>query len=137
MKALSIQQPWAWLIGKGIKPVENRTWKCGYRGPLLIHAGKTFDWEGLNWLSKEMPDLTPKLIAHFGLLTVFRRREPKDLGGIVGSVDMLDCVKAHPSPFFCGPYGFVFNNAKELPFVAMPGKLGIFDVDFKAAYAGG
>ena len=26
MKALSIKQPYAWLIGKGIKDVENRIW---------------------------------------------------------------------------------------------------------------
>lgn len=45
MKAISIQQPWAWAIFNG-KPVENRKWSTAYRGPLLIHAGKKFDGPG-------------------------------------------------------------------------------------------
>src|SRR5438045_8559495 len=39
MKALSIRQPWAWLIVNGHKPVENRSWSTKYTGKLLIHAG--------------------------------------------------------------------------------------------------
>ena len=41
MKALTIRQPWASLIVDGEKRVENRTWPTKYRGPLLIHAGKS------------------------------------------------------------------------------------------------
>jgi len=43
MKAILIRQPWAWLIVHGYKDVENRTWSTKYRGPILIHAGKTLD----------------------------------------------------------------------------------------------
>ena len=50
MKALSIKQPWAWAIIHAGKNVENRTWATSYRGPLLIHAGKTFDHEGYQWI---------------------------------------------------------------------------------------
>ncbi|WP_206002040.1 ASCH domain-containing protein [Paraburkholderia aromaticivorans] len=39
MKALSIRQPWAWLIVKGHKDIENRTWSTRFRGRVLIHAG--------------------------------------------------------------------------------------------------
>jgi len=45
MKALSVRQPWAWLIAHGLKPVENREWETHYRGPVLIHASKTFSEE--------------------------------------------------------------------------------------------
>lgn len=41
MKALTILQPWAHLIAFGAKRVENRSWITGYRGPLVIHAGKS------------------------------------------------------------------------------------------------
>jgi len=27
-KAISVRQPWAYLICAGIKDIENRTWKC-------------------------------------------------------------------------------------------------------------
>lgn len=44
MKALTICQPFAELIMRGQKLVENRTWSTPYRGPLAIHAGKNRDW---------------------------------------------------------------------------------------------
>lgn len=44
MKALTICQPYAERIRLGLKPIENRTWPTSYRGPLLIHAGKSRDW---------------------------------------------------------------------------------------------
>ena len=44
MKALTIHQPYAELIAKGEKFVENRAWKTNYRGPLAIHAGKSREW---------------------------------------------------------------------------------------------
>ena len=40
MKALSIRQPWAWLIIHAGKDVENRTWCTNYRGRFLVHAAK-------------------------------------------------------------------------------------------------
>jgi len=45
MKALSIRQPWAWLIAHGHKLYENRDWSKynphkRQRGPILIHAGQ-------------------------------------------------------------------------------------------------
>lgn len=53
MKAITICQPHAHFIvtpaaklPEGIEPkrVENRGWGTGYRGPLLIHAGKSRVW---------------------------------------------------------------------------------------------
>lgn len=46
MPAITIWQPWAGLIIRGIKPIENRTWKppaklLGQR--IAIHAGKIYD----------------------------------------------------------------------------------------------
>jgi len=42
MKALSLTQPWATLVVTGAKRFETRSWGTNYRGPLLIHAAKTF-----------------------------------------------------------------------------------------------
>jgi hypothetical protein len=41
IKALSIRQPWAWLIVQGDKDIENRS--TTYRRRVLIHAGKQPD----------------------------------------------------------------------------------------------
>lgn len=39
-RALTIRNPYAWLIAQGEKDYETRGWKTDYRGPLAIHAGK-------------------------------------------------------------------------------------------------
>ncbi len=39
-RAISIIQPWAWLITMEYKLVENRTWPTEFRGPVYIHASK-------------------------------------------------------------------------------------------------
>ena len=44
MKALTVCQPYAELIARGLKPIENRTWPTAYRGPIAIHAGKSREW---------------------------------------------------------------------------------------------
>lgn len=47
MKALTVQQPWAWAIIHGGKDIENRTQAWRYRGPLAIHAGARLSERGL------------------------------------------------------------------------------------------
>lgn len=41
MKALSVMQPWAFLIAAGQKTIELRTWQTDHRGDLLICASRT------------------------------------------------------------------------------------------------
>ena len=43
---LTIHQPWAFALLCGAKTIENRTWKLGYKGPLWLHAGKTWNKAG-------------------------------------------------------------------------------------------
>jgi hypothetical protein len=50
VKALTIQNPWAWCIARAAvdpeaKTIENRGWPTAYRGDLLIHAGRRVDTE--------------------------------------------------------------------------------------------
>ncbi len=42
MKGLSLTQPWASLVARGVKRVETRSWSTHYRGPLAIYAAKSF-----------------------------------------------------------------------------------------------
>jgi hypothetical protein len=123
MKALSIRQPWAWLIVNGHKDVENRDWVTKFRGPLLIHAGLKFDHDGLEWVRKKFPKiLLPGDPETFS-------RDDWDLGGIIGKAEVTDCVDKSKSRWFSGTYGFVLANARKLPFVPMKGKLGFFEVE--------
>ncbi len=40
MKALTLQDPYATLVARGVKTIETRSWATRYRGPLAIHASK-------------------------------------------------------------------------------------------------
>lgn len=42
MLCLSIKQPWATLLIRGIKLHETRSWKTSHTGPLLIQASNTW-----------------------------------------------------------------------------------------------
>lgn len=133
MIALSIKQPWAWLIASGIKPIENRTWKTNVRGEFLIHAGKTFDWDGYSWMISNMPEVARKVANQFNIS--FEGNKFKissdEMGGVVGMANIVDCVTSNDSPFFFGPYGFVVKDAKQLPFFECNGKLGFFNIEYK------
>lgn len=50
MLALSIKQPWAWAILYAGKDIENRDWPTRVRGRIVVHAGKTYDQRGHDWL---------------------------------------------------------------------------------------
>lgn len=120
MKALSIQQPWAWAILHG-KPVENRTWPTRFTGQFLIHTGKKFDLNGFSWL-----------LNHRDLLTTeIPHRDSFPCGGFVGISKIIDCVDYHESPFFFGPWGFVLADTRPTVFIPYRGKLGFFYVPDK------
>lgn len=46
IKALSLWQPWASLMARGVKCDETRHWPTAYRGPIAIHAAKRLDLAG-------------------------------------------------------------------------------------------
>ncbi len=46
MKAITLHQPWASAIAFGLKRYETRPRKTNHRGPIAIHAGKTFNEDG-------------------------------------------------------------------------------------------
>lgn len=123
MRALSIRQPWAWLIVQGHKAIENREWRTSWRGELLIHASKTLT-------RKYHAEMEQAMASVFGIqLPPF---EAMQLGGIVGVARLHDCIDAdHPaadSPWFMGPYGLVLSEARALPFHPCKGALSFFDV---------
>jgi len=42
MKAITLTQPWATLVAIGAKRIETRSWSTRYRGPVAIHAAKSY-----------------------------------------------------------------------------------------------
>ncbi|MDQ0124649.1 hypothetical protein J2W17_003603 [Pseudomonas lini] len=123
MKALSIRQPWAWLIVHGWKDVENRSWHTKHRGRFLVHAA-----QGMT--RAEYQDAV-MFVASFGptdLLVDFAPFEELQRGGIVGSVELVDSVDTSESPWYMGEKAFLLVDPKPLPFVPLKGRLNFFEV---------
>ena len=128
MKALSIMQPWAWLIVNGHKSIENRSWRCHQRGQILIHAGKKIDkepWQDLRdrWHPVMGTALASEIVPP----------EHLDCGGIVGTAEIVDCITRSDDPWFVGPFGIVLRNARPLPFQPCKGALGFFTPDVEVS----
>jgi len=151
VKALSIKQPWAWLICAGYKDIENRNWRIG-RNPrhgayssydvanftiemperIYVHAGSKIDQNAI-------PIRDYRLFGGFENGALISREATERMmeeaikwkvGAIIGEVDITDCVTESKSPWFTGKYGFVLANPvlydKPIPY---QGKLGFFEVE--------
>jgi hypothetical protein len=116
MKALSIYQPWAYLIAIGEKRIENRAWKTAHRGPFLIHAGA----------NRKLLETRPDLMA--------RVTDPTALafGAIVAVVDLVDCVpldEVASEPYAVGPWCWLLADPEPItPPVPARGMQRLFDV---------
>lgn len=132
MKSISIRQPYAsWLanpdkflkVNLTPKRIENRNWITSYRGPILIHASKTFEHDALDIWAYRMPAIGKA----FSL-------DPKDypLGAIIGIAELVKVVTQMDievqNPWFFGPYGFVLKNARPIEPIVFRGMPGLFEV---------
>jgi hypothetical protein len=126
--ALSIQQPWSFLITYGLKPIENRSWSTPRRGPIAIHAGKNFDPDAFNDVINGFHPVTGepfRVMPH--LARDFQRMvDGQYCGGIVGFADLVDVVSSSDNEWFVGKYGFVLANARPVPFIPVRGMQGFF-----------
>ena len=130
MKALSIRQPWAWLIVNGYKDVENRTWDCPSTFTLpqriYVHTGAAL--------------VEKQAIADVLRVLNFEQSETFMLGlgemvfgAIVGEVTVNAWTDgwAAGSPWFEGPYGLILCNpiayTKPIPY---KGRLRLFEVKY-------
>lgn len=122
-------QPYAWMVVNGYTDVDDRTWPCDYRGILAIHASKTFSQGYYDYCVHVLGVKLPP-------------PEELERGGIVGTVNITGCLRpgeptevpaerrAHGGP---NCYGFVFEDAKIIPFVPARGMPGLFEVDIQEA----
>lgn len=132
--AITIVQPWAWLIVHGRaagvgggKTVENRTWNTRYRGPILIHAGSRASID-------VRYDAEMFVLRTFGVDEM--RRMPRklvgayDYGAIIGKADLVDVLLPAREPrnpwHMRDQFGFVLENAEPLPLRHCKGKLGLW-----------
>jgi hypothetical protein len=144
VKALTVQQPWAWAIVHGGKLIENRTQLWGYRGPLAIHAGARISDRGMadqrvGHALRDHGHITdPGMPA--GMTAMLGA--PIHMSAIIGVVDLVD---AHPDAACCRPWGesayaepdgftrrdvvhLVLENARAVDPIPCTGRLGLWTV---------
>lgn len=123
--ALSIRQPWAWAIMQIGKDIENRSWETLYRGPVAVHAAKGCTRYEYDDFIRTVH--TVSLTHPFPAGAVVPRLIDLPRGGIVGTVEIVDCVMRSESPWFFGRFGFVLRNPQPCAFIPVKGALGFFD----------
>lgn len=101
MRALTVCQPYAELIARRVKPIENRSWATIWRGPLAIHAGRSRDW-----LDEDDETTYPGLV----------------FGAVVCVVELYDCVPLARLPAALvghehahGPWCWLLRDVRRLP----------------------
>lgn len=158
-RALSVAEPWAYLITAGFKPIENRIWHTSYRGTIAIHASKS-----TVYLAPPAADANEAFRLHPAIwAAVDDSRIDEDHlifqpGAVIGTVDIVDCVAFDAetedpdivferyqhitagTPFAelpigawaQGPYCFILANPRRfVQPIACPGKLSLWGVDGK------
>lgn len=140
MKTLSLRQPWTSLVVNYGKWIENRRWNTTFRGEFLIHAAKgmtrrEFD-EAFEFAHEVMGDKCP---------TEAQLRATLLFGGIVGRAKIVTVVPPIVEPMLLDvssyyprdierrwhmrdQYGFVLDDVQSVPFRAVRGELGFFEV---------
>lgn len=131
--ALSVWQPYAWLLARGVKTFENRTKDTAHRGWVLIHASahkaSRNDWAAVAlFAAKQGAELPLQLEAVRGAFIGAMR-----IDGVV-----TEEYAAAGSPWFNGPFAYKIGAAVAFreP-VAAKGYFDIFPVPGPGAGLGG
>lgn len=125
MKALTIKQPWAQLIVAAGKDIENRTWSTEVRGRVAIHASAKLEPSEVeaacNFMRRFIPRFSSRIFS--------AAAEKYPVGAIVGTVEIVGCLRQSPSPWFTGPYGFVLvKPIRLLKPIPCRGALGFWEL---------
>ncbi len=123
--ALSIRQPWAWAICHAGKDIENRDWSTRFRGPVAIHAAKGMTRDEYEDFTHAVHTIS-RIHSFPECMTVPSAKELQR-GGIIGTAEIVDCVRHSYSPWYFGRWGFVLANARAIPFIPVRGQLGFFE----------
>lgn len=135
MKALTIWQPYASLIGAGIKKMETRSWYTTYRGPILIHSGQ----RPMRWILKHSAEEALDVaIETFGMDEFMKL----PTGRAICVVDLVACKKmteefiAQQDPkeiavgdWQPGRYAWILKNPRPVEPVELLGKQGLWNAD--------
>jgi hypothetical protein len=103
--AITLHQPWASLIGRG-KQYETRSWPIAYRGPLCIHAGKSWT-QGMYQIQQ---DRAFRSAAWSCLTDEYAAWSELPLGAIVAVCQVTGCHSTETIRANLSPEELLFGN---------------------------
>lgn len=129
MKALTIKQPFASLIAEGYKEYEFRTWKTKYRGPLLIHAGKSVDRKAMKKFEQynlEYPvsaiiakaEIEDVIYVDDEFRKMLKEKNPLVYSGVINDESWEG-------------YAFKLKNVQKQEPIIINGQLGLWNFDYE------
>lgn len=143
LDALSIRQPWAWAVAKGIKPLENRSARLAEHARrrelgrhVAIHAGKAYDdqvgvraFQGII----RRPEIAAEVLRVHGdeelTLSMMPRGAIVAVGRLVRVVFEADELRPLELPWWADAGGgLVFAEMVEIEPVPCAGQLGFWSV---------
>lgn len=110
MRALSVRQPFAWLLVHGHKTREDRTWATDHRGPLAIHAS-----------ARLAPDADQVIATCRDLGIPIPDADQLPRGAIVGTVDLRACTGRAPR------FAWTVANGRPCAPIPMRGQLALWN----------
>ena len=129
MKVISIKEPFATLIAKGIKKIETRSWKTNYRGELFIHAsGK---------------QLAKEFIKNDFVLDLIKNMDV-NYGNIICKCNLVDCIymdegflnyinqnqiEYNLGEYKLGRYAWIIEDVEPIYPMPAKGRLNIWNFD--------
>ncbi len=130
-RVISIRQPWAGLVLAGKKRIELRTWKQSLRGPVLLHAGKKPSKNQNAWalITPEIEPLTQLRGGIIGALKIVGIRHYPNTDAFIADQKYHGCGLSDWKPK--GYYGYLLQDATQLPFESLPGQLFFFRVKWE------
>ena len=128
-----MKQPWASALAYDLKSIDIRTWRTHYRGAILIHASKGYDYVGEQALGE-------------AVMKVLRKTSSLPTGGVIARASLTMMVvyqnrqqfakhfTKHRNPLGWfkenETFGWVFSGMQPLKFIPVKGQLRLFEVEF-------
>lgn len=118
---LTLHQPWCHWMATGVKRIENRDWpppKWMVGRHIALHAGKTYDDAGADFIAENFPELVPPatyvhgaVIAVARIALVIEKERPSFEQTIAESAELLTKQDLR---WFFGAFGWLLVDAVQI-----------------------
>lgn len=99
IKVITLQDPWAQLIARGLKVIETRSWRTYFTGPIAIHSSKSLTLSHRQMLTR------PEYAKAFNLQVPLAGGELFEVcaewprGAVVATADLIGCLPTESLPY--------------------------------------